>query len=90
MVNAAVSLVLIFGLLVLTVISQWSELREQGVAFEHGCQTIQERRIRIGDRVRAGLVEEVVAVGKDTITFDGNHPLAGKDLTFEIELMELV
>lgn len=27
--------------------------------------------------------------GDDTITFDMNHPLAGKELTFEIELLEV-
>ena len=31
----------------------------------------------------------VVAVGDDHITVDGNHPLAGKDLTFAIELVAI-
>lgn len=31
----------------------------------------------------------VTAVGNDTVTLDGNHPLAGKDLIFDIELVEL-
>jgi len=32
----------------------------------------------------------VADVGDDKVTLDANHPLAGKDLTFEIELLEIV
>ncbi|MEX2237672.1 MAG: peptidylprolyl isomerase [Dehalococcoidia bacterium] len=32
----------------------------------------------------------VVAIGGETITVDFNHALAGEDLTFEIELVEIV
>ena len=35
------------------------------------------------------LVVTVTAVEGDTITLDGNHPLAGRDLTFEIEVVEV-
>jgi len=31
----------------------------------------------------------VDAINDDTATLDANHPLAGKDLTFEIELLEI-
>jgi len=32
----------------------------------------------------------VVEIGEAGITFDGNHPLAGEDLTFEIQLVEIL
>ena len=39
-----------------------------------------------GGRVRF----KVVAIGDETVTLDGNHPLAGEDLTFDIELVEIL
>lgn len=39
-----------------------------------------------GERVPATITE----VTDETITLDFNHPLAGQDLTFEIELVEVV
>lgn len=32
----------------------------------------------------------VVEMTEDLVTLDGNHPMAGKDLTFEVELVEIV
>ena len=36
------------------------------------------------------LVLTVASIEATTVTLDGNHPLAGQDLTFDIELMEVV
>jgi len=50
---------------------------------------------KIGDRLemqRAGQAfpVNVTATTDDTVTLDANHPLAGEDLTFDIELIEIV
>lgn len=34
-------------------------------------------------------IVKVVGLTDDTVTLDGNHPLAGQDLTFEIELVSI-
>ena len=49
--------------------------------------------INIGDRFSGGPEEHapvfsVVAISGDQVTLDGNHPLAGRDLTFQIELLD--
>lgn len=31
----------------------------------------------------------IAEVGEDEITLDANHPLAGKELTFEIEIVDV-
>jgi peptidylprolyl isomerase len=35
------------------------------------------------------LVASIVDISQDSIKLDANHPLSGKQLTFEIELMEI-
>lgn len=49
---------------------------------------------KVGDRFRGGAeahapVFSVIGVSDDKITLDGNHPLAGKDLAFEVEVTEI-
>jgi peptidylprolyl isomerase len=31
----------------------------------------------------------VVGISDTAVTFDANHPMAGKDLTFDIQLVEI-
>lgn len=46
----------------------------------------QQLQIRYADGRTA--VVMVTEVSESAVTLDGNHPLAGKDLTFEIQLLE--
>ena len=36
------------------------------------------------------MVVTIAAISDETITMDANHPLAGEDLVFEVELVEIV
>lgn len=46
--------------------------------------------LAVGDRVSVGgLPATVTEITEETVTVDGNHELAGKALTFEIELVEI-
>ena len=49
---------------------------------------------RVGQRLQLGrgdqaLMVVVREVGDETLVLDGNHPLAGEDLTFALELVEV-
>ncbi len=35
-------------------------------------------------------IAKIVDLSEDFVTFDANHPLAGKDITFDIHLLEIV
>ena len=58
-------------------------------------QLPEELKLEVGQNLVAqnpdgGQTQVVMReVSKDSITIDANHQLAGKDLTFEIELMEI-
>lgn len=49
-------------------------------------QQIQMRNTEDGREVIATITE----VAEHSITLDGNHPLAGKDLTFDVRLVEIL
>ncbi len=50
----------------------------------------------VGNRLQATtadgqqMVVTIAAVGDETVTMDANHPLAGEDLIFDVELVEIV
>jgi peptidylprolyl isomerase len=47
------------------------------------------QRIELEQEDNKNFLVTVTAVTDNTITVDANHPLAGKDLTFEIELVSV-
>jgi peptidylprolyl isomerase len=49
-------------------------------------QVGQQLQLQNGDQV---LVVTVVEVGDDRVTLDANHPLAGQDLTFNLQLVSI-
>ncbi len=48
------------------------------------------QRLEIGTTKGENVVVTVTDVTTSHVTVDGNHPLAGKELTFDIELVEIV
>jgi len=58
-------------------------------------QVPPELKPKVGQRMEVGgskgelLAVTVIEVGEENITLDANPPLAGEDLTFEIELLEI-
>jgi FKBP-type peptidyl-prolyl cis-trans isomerase SlyD len=42
-------------------------------------------QLQLQDQVK---VVRVAKIGDDTVTLDGNHPLAGQDLEFDVELVD--
>jgi peptidylprolyl isomerase len=54
-----------------------------------------DSEVQVGDTLRIGFpdgnssVVKVTEVGADNVTLDANHPLAGRDLTFELELVAI-
>ncbi len=49
-----------------------------------------DQRLQVRHDDGNAFVVTVTAVSEESVTLDGNHPLAGKDLTFDIQLMEIV
>jgi FKBP-type peptidyl-prolyl cis-trans isomerase SlyD len=54
---------------------------------------LPNQEIKIGDMFEVGEGEQyapvtITAIDGDEITLDGNHPLAGEDLTFAVEIVD--
>ena len=69
--------------------------RPEMVAELNRSQLPKELEVKIGQRLQMRqkggqtLVMKVTALSETKVTLDANHELAGKDLTFDIELVEI-
>ena len=48
------------------------------------------QRLQLGQEKEQPMIVEVTEVSDASITLDANHPLAGKELIFDIELLEII
>lgn len=71
--------------------------RQEGLVFDVPRSAMQEGMdLAIGDFVEVHLPDgqtapmRVASLGDEMMTLDANHPLAGKDLTFDLQLVEIV
>jgi peptidylprolyl isomerase len=48
-----------------------------------------DQRLQVSQQDGQTFAVTVTAVSETKVTLDGNHPLAGKDLTFDIQLSEI-
>lgn len=65
--------------------------RNEEHVIEVPVEKMPAREVKVGDRFQVGeedhaSVVTVTGVEGDTVTLDGNHPLAGVDLTFDVEV----
>jgi FKBP-type peptidyl-prolyl cis-trans isomerase SlyD len=72
----------------------YGEKREDMVLEVPRTQFPPDMQMKVGDRFRGGPddhapVFTVMGVEGDKVKLDGNHPLAGQDLTFDVEVTEV-
>ena len=70
--------------------------RRDELVFEVGREQMPEGNdIEVGDMLRVGFPDgssanvQITALDDQSVTLDANHPLAGKNLTFELELVKI-
>ncbi len=65
----------------------------QALVYQVPKEKLPTQEIKVGDMFEVGQGEQsfpvaVIALEGNNVTLDGNHPLAGKDLTFDVNLVE--
>lgn len=71
----------------------YGEYRNEMVLTLEHCQFPEGMNPEVGKSLQLStpqgpLIAQITDVSDDGVTIDGNHPLAGKDLTFELTLVE--
>lgn len=73
----------------------YGERRDELVFTVSRDQMPEETDVEVGDMLRVGFPDgsnaavQVTAADDQSVTLDANHPLAGKNLTFELELVSI-
>jgi peptidylprolyl isomerase len=57
--------------------------------FPEGLKPELNQRLKVSHADGTESIVTVSKVSESTVTIDANHPLAGRDLTFDIQLMEI-
>jgi FKBP-type peptidyl-prolyl cis-trans isomerase SlyD len=66
---------------------------DQSLTYKVDRSKLPAPEIKVGDMFEVGQGDQfspvsITAINGDEITLDGNHPLAGEDLTFAVEIVE--
>jgi peptidylprolyl isomerase len=79
----------------MSVENAYGEHREE-LVFKVGRDQIPpDNDVEVGDMLQVGFPDgtsaavQVADLDEETVTLDANHPLAGKELTFELELVKI-
>ncbi|MDE2028281.1 MAG: peptidylprolyl isomerase [Candidatus Omnitrophica bacterium] len=67
-------------------------LRDESLVHKVDRSRLPNQEIKVGDMFEVGQGQDftpvtITAINGDEITLDGNHPLAGEDLTFAVEVV---
>lgn len=74
----------------------YGEYREDGVMaiergnLEQGFEPAVGMRVQLCGQDGQIVIARVIDITDTSVTVDANHPMAGKDLTFEIQLVEIL
>jgi len=68
-------------------------IHDAGLIYKVDRSKLPNPEIKIGDMFEVGQGDQyspvtITAINGDEVTLDGNHPLAGEDLTFAVEIVE--